>query len=104
MENTKNIIKVLNDLIKINNERVASYEKAIADLGNSGADLKEIFKGCIEQSRILKRTLENEVMVCAAAPETEATASGNIYKAWVDVKLALSGIACETGLTNYQFG
>jgi len=51
MATTENATSVLNDLIEINNDRVAGFEKAIADINYENIDLKELFQGYAEQSR-----------------------------------------------------
>jgi hypothetical protein len=40
METIEKSVEVLNDLIEINNDRVAGFEHAIKDLGEGDADLK----------------------------------------------------------------
>ena len=50
MDNVKTLDQ-LNDLIEINNDRVAGFEKAIADVKDENIDLKGAFHGYVEQSR-----------------------------------------------------
>ena len=40
MSNNKETIEVLNDLIQINNDRIAGYEKAIKETKSEDEDLK----------------------------------------------------------------
>ncbi|SDH14455.1 PA2169 family four-helix-bundle protein [Mucilaginibacter gossypii] len=40
---------IINDLIEINNDRVAGFEKAIADIKAESIDLKELFQGYAAQ-------------------------------------------------------
>ena len=40
MENTKAAVEVLNDLIQINNDRIAGYERALKELKDGDEDLK----------------------------------------------------------------
>ena len=52
MENTAINPETLNDLIQINNDRVAGYEKAIEELQPEDSDLKALFVKMIGESQI----------------------------------------------------
>lgn len=81
---------VLNDLIEINNDRVAGFEKAIADIKDENIDLKEIFQGYAEQSR--KNGQELAALVGNAGEvETGTSVSGTLHRAWIDVKSIFGG-------------
>ncbi|MGV3762225.1 PA2169 family four-helix-bundle protein [Parapedobacter sp.] len=82
----KKTAEVLNDLIKINNDRIAGYEKAIARLPAADVDLKALFSGLIEQSQMLKDELQQHISAWENRVDDETTASGKIYRAWMDVK------------------
>ena len=43
MEKSKIIIEVLNDLVRINNDRISGYQHAIKELKLENEDLKSIF-------------------------------------------------------------
>jgi uncharacterized protein (TIGR02284 family) len=96
--------EILNDLIEINNDRVAGYEKAIEDLKDGDSDLKSLFVAMIGQSHKHKATLAQEVQVLGADAETGTTASGKIYRAWMDVKAVFTGHDRQTVLNNCEFG
>src|ERR1700743_2844832 len=87
---TENQTGVLNDLIEINNDRLAGFEKAIADIKDENIDLKEIFQGYAEQSR--KNGQELAAIVGNTDDvETGTSVSGNLHRAWVDVKSIFGG-------------
>jgi len=96
--------EILNDLIEINNDRVAGYEKAIEDLKDGDSDLKSLFVEMIGQSHKHKSTLAQEVQVLGGDAETGTTASGKIYRAWMDVKAVFTGHDRQTVLNNCEFG
>ena len=96
--------EILNDLIEINNDRVAGYEKAIEDLKDDDSDLKSLFVEMIGQSHKHKSTLAQEVQVLGGEAETGTTASGKIYRAWMDVKAVFTGHDRQTVLNNCEFG
>ena len=90
MSITENATGVLNDLIEINNDRVAGFEKAIADIKDENIDLKEIFQGYAEQSRKNGQELA-AIVGNADEVETGTSASGSLHRAWIDVKSLFGG-------------
>lgn len=81
---------VLNDLIEINNDRVAGFEKAIADIKDENVDLKAIFQRYAAQSR--KNSEELAALVGNADEvETGTSVGGNLHRAWIDVKSLFGG-------------
>ena len=104
MENTSVNKEILNDLIEINNDRVAGYQKAIDELKTEDSDLKPLFVEMIGQSHKLKSALAQEVQVLGGQAESGTTTSGKIYRAWMDVKAVFTGHDRETVLNNCEFG
>ena len=96
--------EILNDLIQINNDRVAGYEKAIEELQSEDADLKTLFVKMIGESHTYKMALATEVQALGEEIETGTTNSGKIYRAWMDVKAIFSGHDRKTVLNNCEFG
>lgn len=91
METTEKAIDVLNDLIEINNDRVAGFEKAGKDLENGGQDLKAIFNKLAGESRSNSAELSAAVRQHGGKAETGSSATGAIHRAWIDVKATFSG-------------
>jgi uncharacterized protein (TIGR02284 family) len=90
MATTTNATGVLNDLIEINNDRIAGFEKAIADIKDENIDLKQLFQGYAEQSR--KNGQELAALVGDAEEvETGNSVSGTLHRAWIDVKSIFGG-------------
>ena len=96
--------EILNDLIQINNDRVAGYEKAIEELKSEDADLKTLFVKMIGESHKHKMALATEVQALGEEIEQGTTNSGKIYRAWMDVKAIFSGHDRKTVLNNCEFG
>ncbi|RYD53182.1 MAG: PA2169 family four-helix-bundle protein [Sphingobacteriales bacterium] len=89
METSNKTHEVLNDLIEINNDRVAGFEKAAKDLEAGGdADLKAVFAQLANESRTNAAELRNLV---GADAETGTSLLGDIHRAWIDVKATFSG-------------
>jgi uncharacterized protein (TIGR02284 family) len=103
MENEK-IIQVLNDLVRINNDRVVGYEKAIDELKEEDADLKTLFTRYITESRQFSRELSTEVNRLGGDSADGTTNSGKVYRVWMDLKAAITGKDRKTVLSNCEFG
>lgn len=101
MENEKSI-KVLNALIEINNDRIEGYETALTETNES--DLKSLFNRFIQNSRKFKAELVNEVTRIGGKPEEGTRATGKIYRAWMEVKAALTGKDRKTVLNSCEYG
>jgi uncharacterized protein (TIGR02284 family) len=104
MSNQTVNIETLNDLIEINNDRIAGYEKAIEELHPEDSDLKSLFAQMIVESQKIKMALATEVQSFNADIETGTTNSGKIYRAWMDVKAIFTGHDRKTVLNNCEFG
>ena len=104
MENTKATIEILNDLIQINNDRIKGYERGIKELKDEDDDLKILFEDMIDQSRQARLELGEEVQVLGKDMDTGTTASGKIYRAWMDIKAVFTGHDRKTVLANCEFG
>src|ERR1700754_4099718 len=104
MQNATDTIEVLNDLIQINNDRIAGYEKAIKETKPEDDDLKVLFATMIAESHRIRIALSTEVQALGAEVEMDTTVSGKIYRAWMDVKALFGGdgrhailASCEEG-------
>ncbi|WP_353131165.1 PA2169 family four-helix-bundle protein [Parapedobacter pyrenivorans] len=104
MEDLKKTAEVLNDLIKINNDRIAGYEKAIAELPVADVDLKALFSGLIEQSTQLKSELQQHISGWQDRADTETTTSGKIYRAWMDIKQTFATNDRKAILESCEYG
>lgn len=104
MQNTQETIEVLNDLILINNDRIAGYERAIKETDASDDDLKVLYATMIAESHRIKIALATEVQSIGGDVEQGTTASGKIYRAWMDVKAVFGGHDRHTVLSNCEAG
>jgi len=104
MENTTVKSNVLNDLMQINNDRIAGYQKAIDELKGQEADLQGLFTDMITQSRELNSELANQASMIGDQIETDTTTSGKIYRAWMDVKAFFGGNDRKAILSNCEGG
>lgn len=104
METTQETIEVLNDLVAINNDRIAGYERALKELRDEDSDLVSLFTNMIEESHDIRNELGTEVQANGGEMETGTTNSGKIYRAWMDVKAAFTGNSRHAVLANCEAG
>ncbi|HTI09886.1 MAG TPA: PA2169 family four-helix-bundle protein [Puia sp.] len=104
MQNTKDTIEILNDLIQINNDRIAGYERAIKESKGEDEDLKVLFASMIAESHRIRIALATEVQALGAEAEQGTTTSGKIYRAWMDVKAVFTGHDRHAVLENCEAG
>lgn len=104
MIQTSNTIELLNDLIKIHNDRVEGYTRAIEEFKTDDAELKALFLSMISESHEMKSDLANEIQVLKGTVDTGTTNSGKVYRAWMDVKAVFTGHDRKSILENCEFG
>ncbi len=97
-------VDVLNDLIRINHDRIAGYERAINEAKDIDVDLKGVFSRMAEESTLYVSELTEEVVKLGGEPATGTTNSGKIYRAWMDVKATFTGHDRESILASCEFG
>ncbi len=85
------LVSDLNDLIRINKDRVKGYEKAADEIANTDIELKAIFLKMANDSRGYTAQLTTEVDKLGGEPATDTTASGKLYRVWMDVKAGFTG-------------
>ena len=97
-------IEVLNDLVRINNDRIEGYEKAVKETKEADADLRNTFNRCADESRRYKQELLDQVRRLGGEPASDTTQSGKIYRVWMDVKSSLTGHGRQSVLELCEFG
>ena len=101
---SKETVNILNDLVKINNDRIEGYEKALKDLKDEDADLKPLFLSFIDQSRKIKMTLGTELEVLGGDIDQGTTGGGSLYRAWMDLKATFTGHTRHAVLAACEYG
>jgi uncharacterized protein (TIGR02284 family) len=96
--------EVLNDLITINNDRIAGYEKAEKELKDKDIDLKTLFGQMTAESRSYVTDLSKYVAASGDEPSDKTMLTGKIYRAWMDVKATFSGKDRKAILASCEFG
>lgn len=95
-------IDLLNSLITINNDRIEGYETASEETDEH--ELKTLFSRFVSTSQKCKRELVKEVTTLGGEVAEGTKTSGKFFRAWMDVKAALTGKdrkailnSCENG-------
>lgn len=105
MERNDDLIDLLNDLIKINNDRMTGYEKAIEDTNPSDSELKSLFKRMMEGSYENKQELIKEVQKNGGNSDAhDTTTSGKLHRMWIDLKSTFTGKDETSVLESCEFG
>lgn len=95
-------IEVLNSLITINNDRIEGYETASKETEES--DLKAMFAQFISTSQKCKDELSREVITLGGEVAEGTKVSGKFFRAWMDVKAALTGKDRKAILNSCEYG
>ena len=104
MERNEKIVDVLNDLIRINHDRIVGYEKGIEELKDGDADLKTLFNRYIQESRKYTDELTHEVSRLGGNAAEGTTNSGKIYRVWMDIKATFTGHDRTSALESCEYG
>ena len=96
--------EVLNDLIRINNDRITGYERAAKETASEDADLRAIFTQMATESRKYVNELTTYVARTGEEPADGTTVSGKIYRAWMDVKATFTGKNRKAILASCEYG
>jgi len=102
MQHNEKLLEALSDLVKINNDRIAGYQKAIDQTMDD--DLKALFHRMIEESNTYINQLNEELTKGGGGVERNTTIYGRLYRTWMDVRATFTGrdryailAACEYG-------
>lgn len=99
---TTDSITALNELIEINNDRIAGYKTAIAETKDS--DLRLTFTQLMATSEKNLSELIEAVYNLGGTPEESTTVAGKIYRVWMDAKAALTGEDRHQILSSCEYG
>jgi uncharacterized protein (TIGR02284 family) len=104
MESNKELISVLNDLIRINHDRTEGYHKAIEELKPTDIDLKTMFTNMANTSMQFGNALAAEVRNLGGEPATDTTQSGKLYRVWMDIKSGVTARDRKSVIALCEFG
>jgi uncharacterized protein (TIGR02284 family) len=101
METTKTI-EVLNNLIELNADRIEGY--ATASVETDDTSLKALFNKFKQTSEVCKSELISEVDRLGGETVEGTRISGKFFRAWMDVKAALTGNDKKLILESCEYG
>ena len=101
METTKTI-EVLNNLIEINGDRIEGYSTASKETNDP--NLKALFNKFKQTSEVCKSELIAEVNRLGGETVEGTRISGKFFRAWMDVKAALTGNNKKFILDSCEYG
>jgi len=104
MENSENTIDTLNDLVKINNDRVAGFEKASEELEDDDRGLRSVFNQLAEESRGYSAELSGLIRQYGGEAEDGTSVSGSLHRTWIDIKSTFTGRDLESILEECHRG
>lgn len=104
MQVSEKSLDVLNDLVKINNDRIEGYDRAISESKDLDVDMKAVFEKMKQQSQDNKTKLVEQIGRLGGDTDDDTTLSGKIYRAWMDVKATFSGNDRKAVLESCEFG
>lgn len=103
MDNQRTV-EVLNDLLKITNDRITGFSKVEAKVWDTHSHLKADYDRMVSHSQDMKSELIGMIRERGGEAEDVTTAAGAIHRAWIDIKNSFSGNKDESTLENVVFG
>jgi len=100
---TQQLVETLNDLVKINHDRIEGYRKA-QEQAASNVDLKAIFATKQKQSESFAQELKQNIASLGGEFAEDTTKSGKIFRAWMDVKNTFKPSDRSSILESCEFG
>ncbi|MCY7328980.1 MAG: PA2169 family four-helix-bundle protein [Saprospiraceae bacterium] len=104
MQNNEELVDALNELVRINYDRVFGYELAIEDVENTDVDLKAVFSKYADQSREYVTHWQQTITSLGGEPVADSTVRGKLFRVWMDFKATLTGKSRQSMLDSCEFG
>jgi len=100
-EQNEKAIKILNNLVETNLDRIKGYETAAGDADDS--EIKNLCNSYASQSRGYKVALDSLVRELGGKPTETSSAMGTVYRAWMNAKHTASD-SKKSILSSCEFG
>lgn len=104
MATSNQTVETLNDLVRINNDRIDGYQKAQQNLHIQDVDLKALFGKMAEQSMLYRQQLADAVVRMNGQPEDDTRLDGKLFRLWMDLKAIFNGNSREAALESCERG
>ncbi|MDE1165102.1 MAG: PA2169 family four-helix-bundle protein [Pseudomonas sp.] len=99
---TKDVIKVLNDLIETTKDGQEGFKTCAEDIKNP--ELKALFVKRSQECAQAAGELQQEVRALGGDPEDSTSVAGDLHRRWVDVKSVFTGKDEEAVLNEAERG
>ena len=97
---SKKTLNILNDLIRINVDRITAYEKAAHEETTPEPEVRDVFYRLATDSRAYVNTLHAEVIHLGGAPVSQSTISGKIHLCWLEGRNSFEGVDTPSRLAS----
>jgi uncharacterized protein (TIGR02284 family) len=101
MQLNEKLLEALSDLVRINQDRVEGYEKAIALTEDT--DLKALFQRMADESHTYIDQLNNVLLDGGGDVAQGSSAYGKLYRTWMDVNATFSGRDRQALLSSCEY-
>lgn len=90
-QHNDSLVTVLNDLSKINNERMLCYHQTLGRIAHLDTDLKEMLSDMVIQAKTMQLQLAEMAKCRGLNPNNQVSISGRMHSIWIDLKVAFTG-------------
>jgi len=97
-------IEVLNDLIEINNDRVAGFTHATRELQEKELDVRNLFMELRNQSRENVHALGRAIHKSGGKVEMAMSGGATLHRVWLDLKCSFTGHSRKSILSECERG
>lgn len=98
-------IETINDLIEINHDRIAGYERAIRELQDThSSEAIQNFRKYASDSQGYVQQLSQYVQQMGGEPVSSTTIGGKLHRLWMDIKQEFAFHEKESALESCVFG
>jgi uncharacterized protein (TIGR02284 family) len=102
MTTSPEVLDKLNELLEVNNDRIDGYETAAKEAKDE--DLKLLFHTFANHSIGFRHELSNLVLSCGGIPQEGSSTSGKVYRAWMNIKAAITGNDRNAIINSCEYG
>lgn len=102
MDDNKKAISTINHVIRINKDRIEGYQKAADETKDE--NLKNLFNRLASDSVRYRDELTAYLTNLGGDPAEDTTQQGKVYRAWMDVKAAVTGHDRKAIIASCEFG
>ena len=100
MQLNEKLLEALSDLVRINQDRVEGYKKAITITDDT--DLKALFQRMADESHTYIDQL-NSILLDGGGDVGGSSVYGKVYRTWMDVKATFSGRDRQSLLSSCEY-